>query len=550
MTPRRKNGTPLSKTNTGNATDQKRIGIFGWGVNAPQSADVNAFEQNLQRSDTWMTPFKAYGPNNFLVGQPTYSEDDIKQWIEARFKPARYTQFAKHSGETSRYAASAFIQALQQNPGIEQCLQELGTEAHIYLGTGLGDLPTTYDVSVDYYKAQRRWNRFWGNAKHCAVRAEYEALDSEARAAYSEANAVPADPRSIDDDDKRDTAAEPWEQHWCEQSEQLLEYLAEARDIQCLAVSEKNGGKGSVIKGKMVAMRRLNARWGCPTEPWAAVDPKLIWNIHNAPAAQVSMLGQITGPAIAPVGACASFGVALKLAWNAIQQGDAKAVVVGMVDPSPHPLLVGAFYRANVLSGDGDVCKPLQGMKGTHIAGGSCVWIVGDADYLQSKGFTPVGMEIVGVGLSSDANHIITPSLNGPLASINNALDQAAIEPSELSGWDMHCTATPGDTSEVAMMQQVIPKTVAKTARKGSFGHGMSVGGGWELTAQHMGAAAGELAATTLAESELSDDIAAMGDQFVFNQPQPIEGDYFGKINMGVGGINACVISRRWKAND
>ena len=92
------------------------------------------------------------------------------------------------------------------------------------------------------------------------------------------------------------------------------------------------------------------------------------------------MIGRIVGPAFAPVAACASFGVALKMAVDAINLGEAKAVVVGMTDPPPHPLVISAFYNANVLSADADVSRPLTALKGTHIAGGSCVWIVGDAD--------------------------------------------------------------------------------------------------------------------------------------------------------------------------
>jgi len=35
---------------------------------------------------------------------------------------------------------------------------------------------------------------------------------------------------------------------------------------------------------------------------------------------------------------------------------------------------------------------------------------IGDMEYLLAKGFHPLGMEPVSVGVSSDAEHIITPS--------------------------------------------------------------------------------------------------------------------------------------------
>ena len=63
----------------GSSTTRKRVGIFGWGITAPQSANIEAFRKNLQRSDTWMTPFTTYGPNNFLVGQPEYNEAEVTE---------------------------------------------------------------------------------------------------------------------------------------------------------------------------------------------------------------------------------------------------------------------------------------------------------------------------------------------------------------------------------------------------------------------------------------------------------------------------------------
>ena len=93
-------------------------------------------------------------------------------------------------------------------------------------------------------------------------------------------------------------------------------------------------------------------------------------------------------------------------------------MVVGATDPPPHPLVVGAFYSARVLSADGRVSVPLTRLQGTHVSGGSVVWIVGDYDYMTAKGFAPLGMEPLAVGVSSDADHIITPSIEGPAVAI------------------------------------------------------------------------------------------------------------------------------------
>ena len=215
-----------------------------------------------------------------------------------------------------------------------------------------------------------------------------------------------------------------------------------------------------------------------------------------------------------------------------------------MTDPPPHPLTVGSFYNARVLSADRNVSRPLTRLQGTHVAGGSVIWIVGDMDFLRSKGFQPLGMEPVGVGVSSDAEHIITPSPEGPLAAISQALEEAGAVPADIGTWDLHATATPGDYSEMTNLRCMFPESLLVTARKGTFGHGMSAGGGWELTAQYLGFAEKQLFPTPLSREELNPAIGELHQNFVFDAACEFPVRLSGKLSMGIGGVNACVISR------
>jgi 3-oxoacyl-(acyl-carrier-protein) synthase len=232
------------------------------------------------------------------------------------------------------------------------------------------------------------------------------------------------------------------------------------------------------------------------------------------------------------------------MAVDAINLGEATAVVVGMTDPPPHPLVISAFYNANVLSADADVSRPLTALKGTHIAGGSCVWIIGDAEELMAQGFRPLGMEIVGVGTSSDAHHIITPSKGGPQLAMKKAMED--VRAADVTTWDMHATATPGDATEIENSLEMLHPGVLFTARKGTFGHGMSVGGAWELTAQHLGMSKGRLYPIPLTEGDLHADVKLYDAKFVSAEGCNLDHGYGGKLSMGVGGINSCVISKRW----
>ncbi len=520
-----------------------RIGIFGWGIVAPKCPNIEAFATELEKAESWLSPFRGFGPSNFLVGEPPAAFADHKPWIDARFPPARYPQVVEKMDCTSLYAISAFIQSLGQNPGLEQELQGLGQQAHVYVGTGLGNLPTIARTTIEAWKAQRRWNRFWADPARNPLVTAWQDGDAALRAAHPTA---PPHPGNLSGE-ARDEAEEAFDAYWAERSPALAEYLAELRSAESIdVVGEVESAKLAAIRLKQQRITKVQAKWGCPEAPWRAVSPNLLWNISNTPAAQISMLGKITGLAFAPVAACSTFGVCLKLGMDAIRRGEARAVVIGATDPAPHPLSVGAFNGARVLSADGEVSKPLSGLRGTHVSGGSAVWVLGDWEYFTKRGFRPLGLEPLAVGVSSDAHHIITPTKEGPQAAVRDAFRQAKATPEDLGTWDLHATATPGDYLEVENLRDLVPESVVVTARKGTFGHGMSACGGWELTAQYLGFSRGKLFPTPLSVGELNAQIRGVHQGFVFNEASPAPKGLAGKLSMGVGGVNACVLSRPW----
>ena len=515
----------------------RRVGIFGWGIVAPRSPNIEAFAENLACSGSWLEPFNGFGPDNFLVGVPEFSFAEYRPWIAERFPPARFHQLEEKMELTVQYAIGSFIQALGQNPGLEQELRDLGTATHIYMGTGIGCIQTVAEQTRSLDRAQRRWDRFWAERN--------PALQAHLAGGGETGNGVPPRPETVSDPEERYEAEAAWWHHWAACSPDLHAYLSELAEIEGLNVQgEIEKGKVSVLKEKQRRLRYLHEKWGEPTPPWQSVSPNLVWNIWNTPAAQISMMGHITGLSFAPVAACSTFGVCLKLGMDAIRRGEARAVVVGATDPPPLALSVGAFYAARVISADAAVSKPLTGLRGTHVAGGAVLWILGDLEYMTARGFRPLGMEPVAVGVSSDADHIITPSVHGPTVAIEQAFAESGLRPEEIATWDLHATATPGDYREVETLRGVVPDQVLVTARKGTFGHGMSAGGGWELTAQYLGYERGRLYPTPLRRGELNREIAGLHGLYVFDEPCPASRGAAGKLSMGIGGINACVISR------
>ena len=379
------------------------------------------FEQNLEQAGHWLSPFTGYGQSNFLVGYPEFDFETYHAWFDERFPPAKFAQLKDKMGPMVQFAIGAFIQSLGQNPGIEQYLQSLGTQCHVYVGTGHRRHHRHAAARRSRYeRALRRWNEFWAAPERCAPLRRHLEGELDADRAAQSGRAHASAPRS---GSRRSTSGKRTGPRRATRSR---EYLAEAREIHARAGAAVVGlGEAQHHPAEAEPHPRAEQEVGLPRRAvgGGVAEPALEHRQHPG-RADLDARQDRRHRRIAPVAACASFGVAVKMAVDAIQRGDATAVVIGMTDPPPHEMVISAFYNANVLSADADVSRPLTGLKGTHVAGGSCVWIVGDADALMAQGFKPLGMEIVGVGTSSDAHHIITPSKGGPQLAIKAALEE------------------------------------------------------------------------------------------------------------------------------
>jgi 3-oxoacyl-[acyl-carrier-protein] synthase II len=521
----------------------RRVGVYGWGVVAPGAKNIAALDALLREGRTALrtTSRPELGDGLFAVGDPDFTIDDYVPWIAERKGENFATRLKKKMGDNVLFALGSTIQALsgEQGPILERLAQSLDERCHVYVGSGVGDLPQSYAAARALDAATRAWNQFWASPSHCDARKKYEetgALDGEP---------PPPDPTTFPvDSEERLTARTAWDTFWAERSLARRELMLRVAAIE----SDEGGPKGAgsekahldEIRRRVRALRSLLDEVGCPAPPWTAVSPDLIWNIQNAPAAQITMLLDVHGAAWAPVGACSTFGVALKCGRDAILRGEADMAIVGTTDPRPDPALVGAFHEARVMSGTGEVNAPFTSLRGTHLSGGSCIWILGAEDVFASQGVTPVGGWIESVALSSDAEHIITPSVSGPKRAITRAFEEAGVSPSEIAIADLHATGTPGDLNELALVEPFVGEKTRITARKGQLGHGMANAGGWELTALAMSLSRGAAYPTGIGRvhpnvrnpDAIVGDTATLGSRVGF------------KLMLGIGGITSCVILR------
>lgn len=522
-------------------TDRPRVGIYGWGVVAPGARDVPALVQLLQRGGGALTISDApeLGPGLFAVGNPDFTFDDYSGWIAERHGAPYATRMLAKMGDNVQFAIGATIQALGA-PGLEALVREADDACHVYVGSGVGDLPESYKATQALARAARAWNHFWASPQRCPERRAFEAEGTAPAGAPP-----PADPTTLPaDTEARFDALTAWDAYWAPRSPELRAFLAKFAEIENLtAKTADEDAHLSAIRSRIRAHRKLVDEVGCPPPPWTAVNPNLLWNIQNSASAQITMLLGVHGEAWAPVGACSTFGVALHCGREAIQRGDAKLAIVGTTDPRPDAALAAAFHQARVMPGTGEVNSPFTSLRGTHLSGGACIWVVGDAAWCEARGLKPLGY-VDAVALASDAEHIITPSKSGPKRAITRAYDEAGITADDVALIDLHATGTPGDLNELQLVEDYVNPRTRVTGRKGQLGHGMANSGGWETTALALDLARGVASPCGIAPAELHARVPHKA-AIVAATEAPLTGGVGVKLMLGVGGITACVVLRK-----
>jgi 3-oxoacyl-(acyl-carrier-protein) synthase len=502
---------------------------------------VAALERLLESGVTSLkTSVGALGAGLFATGEPDFHLQDYEAWIAARHGDAYLARMRTKMGDNVQFAVGATIQALQCDERLEPLVRALDDACHIYIGAGVGDLPESYRANASLVRAQQVWNHFWAQPAHNPARRRFES-----ERAPPAGDPPPADPAGLPvDSEERHDALRAWDAYWAARSDDLRAFLVRFAAIEAMDADDEDSEKAhlNAIRKRVKAHRALVDEVGCPPPPWTAVSPNLIWNIQNAPAAQITMLLDVHGAAFAPVGACSTFGVALKVGRDAILRGEARMAIVGTTDPRPDGALVGAFHSARVMPGVGEVNMPFTSLRGTHVSGGACIWIIGDAEYCEAHGLEPLGY-VDAVALSSDAEHIITPSQSGPKRAMSRAYAEAGITPDDVAVIDLHATGTPGDLNELKLVTDFIGEKTRITARKGQLGHGMANSGGWELTALALGLRRGVALPTGIPADKLHPRIPH--PVAIVSDEAPLAGTVGVKLMLGIGGLTACVVLRR-----
>ena len=526
----------------------RRVFLYGVGIVSPGASNLNEFLSLVRQGKTALK-MKENFFDTFLAGTPQFDFSVYKPWLEERHGPKRFSLLNEKSGDLIKYGVGSLIQAVSSNSGLEKAISALDPKLNIQYSTGLGDWPIIQQSARELDKSLLKWNAFWAQPMRNKPLVDHlngKIIDPS----------CPPDPTAFPfDSQERHEAFTEWNAYWTQKSPLLHEYLQKLAQIEGEGIKELDieSAKLSLIRHKIKARKELSDFYGFPTPPWESVSPNLLWNIPNLPAAQASMLLNLHGEALGLLGACASFGTLVNSAFRDIKSGRVHLSIVGAVDAAPSRELISAFYSGRLAVMGGKSGVPFCDLRGTHISGGACTWILADEETMKEHGVAHLGIEILGTGVSSDAEHIITPSKEGPKLAMSNAFAAAGITKDDIQMWDMHATGTPGDWNEFMLIENFAPQKAFISARKGIFGHGMAVCGGWELTAQLLGplkisAQKFSLPPCGIENEQLNPKIASLNRNILFNQS--VEHDFkqepiiCGKLGMGVGGVSSCVITQ------
>jgi 3-oxoacyl-[acyl-carrier-protein] synthase II len=279
--------------------------------------------------------------------------------------------------------------------------------------------------------------------------------------------------------------------------------------------------------------------------------PKMIADIA---AGFISIKYGFRGPNFVTVSACASATNALIDAFNYIRLGKADLFISGGSEAAVTEAGIGGFNAMKALSQRNDspetASRPFDKERDGFVLGeGAGALILEELEHAKARG-AKIYAELVGGGMTADANHITAPHPEGLGASsvMQIALEDAGLEPESIDYINVHGTSTPlGDVSETKAIQKVFGEHAYKlniSSTKSMTGHLLGAAGAIEAIACIL-AIQNSLVPPTI--NHFTDDESFDPRlNLTFNKAQEREITYALSNTFGFGGHNCSVIFKKY----
>jgi len=274
--------------------------------------------------------------------------------------------------------------------------------------------------------------------------------------------------------------------------------------------------------------------------------------IINLAAGSVSIRTGAKGPNSATATACTTSAHSIGDSFKIIQRGDADAMICGGAEACITPMGIGGFAAMRALSQRNHepekASRPWDRERDGFVVGeGSGILILEEFEYARRRGANILA-EIVGYGMSGDAYHITSPSVDGDGAFrvMRLAIKDAGIEPKDIDYVNAHGTSTEvGDRIETTALKRVFcdhAYKLAVSSTKSMTGHLLGGAGGLEAGITVL-ALRDQIAPPTV---NLDVPDAECDLDYVPHKARPMKMDYALSNSFGFGGTNGCLIFKRY----
>jgi 3-oxoacyl-[acyl-carrier-protein] synthase II len=277
--------------------------------------------------------------------------------------------------------------------------------------------------------------------------------------------------------------------------------------------------------------------------------------IPNMGAGWVSMELGTRGPLSSQCTACAASNMAIGESLDAIRLGRADVMFAGGTEAPVTRVGIAGFSSMRALSRRNDdpkaASRPFDsGRDGFVMGEAGAVVVLEELEHAKERG-APIYAELLGYGVSSDANHITEPDPEGtnPARAMTMAFRDAGIDPTEVGYINAHGTSTPlGDASETRVIKLAVGEEHARetpiSSTKGSTGHCLGASGAVEAIFTTLAVKHGKLPPTINYE----DPDPRCDLDYIPNEPRDAPDLRVAVSNsFGFGGHNACIVLSRYE---
>ena len=274
--------------------------------------------------------------------------------------------------------------------------------------------------------------------------------------------------------------------------------------------------------------------------------------LPNMASANVSRIYGATGYNNTCITACAASTQAIGEATEMIRHNKADVIITGGTESGICEIGMGGFSTMHALSTwEGDpssASKPFDlNRDGFAPAEGSGILVLESESHALARGAKPIA-EIAGWGVSSDAFHLVQPHEKGlgAVSAMNNAIEDAQIDKSEIDYINAHGTSTPAnDRIETLAIKTLFKKEAYKipiSSTKSMIGHALGASGAMEAIAGIESTIENVIHPTI----NLNDPDPECDLDYVANVSRTKEINYVLSNSFGFGGQNACLIIKKY----